>query len=580
MKNPACQLPRELYTRIARLYGEERTPRLLERLELVVRRYAPHEFTMPTSCQGPLWDQRDVLLITYGDMVKKTGEAPLVTLKRFLDQHIRGAINTVHLLPIYPSSSDEGFSVIDYRAIDPDLGGWLDVDAYRQDYQLMLDLVLNHCSRHSKWFQDFVNGIAPGRDFFIVASPKDDLSAVVRPRTHPLLSRTRTRHGDRCVWTTFSEDQVDLDFSNPDVLFEFLDILLFYASHGARIIRLDAVAFLWKRIGTSCLHLEETHEVVKLMRNVVDLAAPGVLLLSETNVPHAENISYFGDGDEAHLVYQFSLPPLLLHSLYRGNARHLREWAAALEPPPPGCTFLNFTASHDGIGVRPLEGIIPDDELRSLISEVEQRGGQVSKRTGADGSDQPYELNITYFDALSDLGRVAGKSPGARHIARFLCSQTVPLALRGIPSIYFHSLTATPNDLDGVRASGAARSINRHRWQEEELDAWLRDAASPGHIVLGEILRRLRIRIAQPAFHPDGAQRVLGLPDALFGVERSAPDGGQKIIAVANVSDRRQLFQIGVGGVLSDLISGWRGRGKVELAAYQVVWLTEDGGDA
>jgi sucrose phosphorylase len=572
MKTLSCNLMHRIHERLSRLYGEERAPRLLERLNLVARRYAENSFALPASCPQTSWDQSDVLMITYGDMVRKEGEAPLVTLKRFADEYLKGAINIIHLLPIYPYSSDEGFSVIDYRKVNPDLGDWEDVDAFSQDYSLMLDLVLNHCSRHSQWFQDFVNGIAPARDFFVTASPEDDLSAVVRPRTHPLLTRTQTRHGERYLWTTFSEDQIDLDFSNPDVLFEFLDILLFYASHGARIVRLDAVAFLWKRIGTSCLHLPETHEVVKLMRDVLELVAPNVLLLTETNVPHEENISYFGQGDEAHLVYQFSLPPLLLHALHTGNTRYLHDWAANMDPPPEGCTFLNFTASHDGIGVRPLEGIIPDEELAALIEAVEARGGYVSKRTGPDGSERPYELNITYFDALSD----PGKAPGKEHLDRFLCSQTVPMALRGIPSVYFHCLTATPNDHAGVERTGAPRSINRHRWDEAELMSLMKDENSTTHQVFTEYLRRLRLRIQQPAFHPDGKQWVMDLPDGLFGVERTAPDGSQTIFAVANLSSSEQEFGLMAAEdeKVMDLLSGKEMKGKETLAPYQVVWAT------
>jgi len=120
-----------------------------------------------------------------------------------------------------------------------------------------------------------------------------------------------------------------------------------------RIARLDAVAFLWKELGTNCLHLPETHELVKLFRDVCEIVAPRAIILTETNVPHAENVSYFGQGDEAHMVYQFSLPPLLLHAFITGNGQYLTHWASGLEPPPAGCTFFNFTASHDGVGVRP-----------------------------------------------------------------------------------------------------------------------------------------------------------------------------------------------------------------------------------
>ncbi len=413
--------------RLERLYGKKSGSQLLERLTLLAGRYAVEDLREPSPKGGPHWNEQDTLLITYGDMVCAPEEKPLKTLGRFLDQRLKGAISNVHILPFFPYSSDEGFSVIDYLEVDDRLGSWEDVQAIGKELGLMFDLVLNHTSRQSSWFTNFVNGIAPARDYFIIIDPETDLKAVVRPRTSPLLSPTQTAVGERCVWTTFSTDQIDLNFANPDVLFEFLDILLDYVKRGARIIRLDAIAYLWKRSGTSCLNLPETHEIVKLLRDVLAMLAPQVILLTETNLPHEQNLSYFGEGDEAHMVYQFSLPPLLLHALHTGSGQYLNEWANSLPPIPTGCTYLNFTASHDGIGVRPLEGLVPETEIERLIATVEERGGYVSKRTdGTSGSEKPYEFNITYFDALSDFGH----SITDRHIARFLCSQAIMLGLK------------------------------------------------------------------------------------------------------------------------------------------------------
>jgi sucrose phosphorylase len=373
-----------------------------------------------------------------------------------------------------------------------------------------------------------------------------------------------------------------VDFANPDVLFEYLDILLLYVHHGARLIRLDAIAYLWKRIGTPCIHLPETHEVVKLLRDILAMLAPGVLLLSETNVPHAENISYFGDGDEAHMVYQFSLPPLLLHALNSGDASYLSEWAANLAPPPAGCTFFNFTASHDGIGIRPLEGLLPQAELEALVASMEQRGGLVSRRSNPDGSATPYELNITYYDAVG--------VPGDRDasVRRFLCSQTIAMSLQGIPGIYFNSLLGADNDLGGVGQTGRARTINRHKWTLAELDAMLaEDSGHQAARVLPEYLRRLHLRRAEPAFHPEAAQQVLKLPKGLFGVRRDALEGGRRVWMVANLSNRKTSFAMSRlernwrRGRWSELISGWDlsragPASRVELAPHQVAWLVRE----
>ncbi|MEA3412969.1 MAG: sugar phosphorylase [Pseudomonadota bacterium] len=571
----------QLRTRFERLYGEERTPLLLERLGVLAGRFGldvawRHE-RRPTR-----WDQGDSVLITYGDMVRAEGEKPLRTLNRFATRYLKGVVRGIHILPFFPWSSDDGFSVIDYRKVDEALGGWEDVEAIGENFDLMFDLVLNHVSSQSAWFRHFQTGIAPERHYFFSMDPDVDLSAVVRPRTSPLLTRTQTPCGERFIWTTFSADQVDLDFSNPDVLFEFLDILLMYAKRGARIIRLDAIAYLWKEVGTPCINLEQTHEVVKLLRDVLEALSPRTLLLTETNLPHAQNVSYFGDGDEAHMVYQFSLPPLLLHALQTGNSRYLTAWARDLGDPPPGCTFLNFTASHDGVGVRPLEGIVPDEELFSLVERVKKLGGRVSSRTGDGGQARPYELNITWFDALGD----PALDDEPAHIARFLCSQAIALALRGIPAIYFHSLTAGRNDYFGVRQTGHPRAINRGRWSEAQLNDLLSDQTSVTSRVYHEYSRLLALRAQHPAFHPDGPQRVLELEEGLFGVERVAPDGSDRVVSVHNITkavqeiDTSRLFgdrsEASPGSPWKDIVADEvidGEAGVVEMAPWQTRWI-------
>ena len=380
IKNLDIHVLEKMRIRFNRLYGPQEEGHLMERLVGLIGRYG---IGLERHCCSELWSEQSAVLITYGDSIRNDGEAPLSVLKRFADRYLAGAINTIHILPFFPYSSDDGFSVIDYRAVDSALGDWKDVQQIRSEFNLMFDLVLNHCSRKGRWFADYVADIAPYRNFFIEADPEVDHSNVTRPRALPLLTPVHTRHGDTHLWTTFSDDQMDLNFANPDVLFEFFDILLHYVAHGAGIIRLDAIAYLWKQIGTRCIHLEQTHEVVKLFRDLLDMVAPDVILLTETNVPHEENISYFGAGDEAHMVYQFSLPPLLLYGLINGNASYLTNWAASLDELPDHCTYFNFTASHDGIGVRPLQGIIPDDELQKLAGHVRSLGGMFQPKPTA-----------------------------------------------------------------------------------------------------------------------------------------------------------------------------------------------------
>ena len=358
--------------RLARVYGIEEADILLDRLYRMVGRYG---VGAQPSQNGTNLTARDVVLITYADMVKSgcDKQSTLSSLKDFCTARLKGAVSAIHILPFYPWTSDDGFSVVDYREVCADYGTWEDVCKLGDEFELMFDLVLNHCSSKSPWFKEYVSGVEPGLNYIMEGDPETDLSMVVRPRSSPLLTPYQTRKGKRHVWTTFSADQVDLDWTSPDLLFEFLDIILYYVSIGCKILRLDAVAFLWKKIGTNCLHLPETHQIIKLIRNFLAVAAPDVVILTETNVPHKENISYFGKGDEAHAVYQFSLPPLLLHGLLRGSSEYLTKWAANLAPPPKGCHFLNFTASHDGVGVRPLEGILSQNEIVALADEIRKK---------------------------------------------------------------------------------------------------------------------------------------------------------------------------------------------------------------
>lgn len=492
------------------------------------------------SVDAPMWSEKDQWVICYGDSIVDEGTPPLAVLDTFLQRYLGDTVSGVHVLPFFPWSSDDGFSVIHYREVNSELGAWSDVQTLASHYDLMADLVLNHVSRESLWFVDYLTGSLPGRDYFIEVEPDTDVSQVTRPRSSPLLVPISTRRGTRHVWATFSEDQIDLNFENPDVLLEFVGILLFYLQQGVRIIRLDAVAFLWKRLGTPCIHLPETHTVVRLLRAIVDEVAPGTLLITETNVPHAENISYFGlerltqgTPDEAHMVYQFALPPLLLHTLTRGEATTLQTWLNSLPVLPPQCTYLNFTASHDGIGVRPLEGLLPDHERDALLELMHRFGGFVSMRSNPDGSDTPYEINITWFEAM----RGTRRGPDPWQIARFLCSQAIMLSLQGIPALYIHTLTGTLNDVEGVERSGRLRSINRRRWQLDELALLLESPATPTHDVFHALHRLLTQRRQEPCFHPNAPQRVIDTPPELLALERGPLPNGRRLLALYNVTD-------------------------------------------
>lgn len=566
-------------TSLGRLYGEAEVPMLMRRFYMMLGRYGIGVAAAGAAPRAGsrLWDEDTVVLITYADSIREPARPPLNTLEKFLGERLRDRISSVHLLPFFPWSSDDGFSVIDFREVDESNGTWSDVEVLGREYGLMFDLVLNHCSRSSAWFRDFVTGIAPARYYFHCIDPKTDLSDVVRPRPWPLLTPVPTRDGDEWLWTTFSDDQIDLDWSNPDVLFEFLDILFLYISKGCRLLRLDAVAFLWKRIGTSCIHLPETHEVVKLLRSVVDAIAPGTVIITETNVPHAENISYFGDQDEAHMVYNFTLPPLLLHALLRGDSSRLTEWAAALPDLPPNQAFFNFTASHDGIGLRPVQDILPDEEINWLVKHVQERGGRISMRALPDGSQTPYEMNVTYVDALGDEDVKTA-------VDRFLCSQAVALSLRGVPAIYIHSLLGTPNDLDGVEQTGQNRRINRHKWDLAELETELEGGDPRMQKIFEKYSRWLKRRRGNPAFHPAAIQKVLDLGPELFAFTRLDPHGTQEILCLFNVTHQQQSLpmkdlhpRLAQPGSCRDILNGTTftcgANRRLRISPYRALWL-------
>ncbi|MCH8525362.1 MAG: sugar phosphorylase [Balneolales bacterium] len=571
-----------IYSRFEFLYGE-RAASCMKRFEMMVGRYGIASSYMSATPQlskngngSAGWSEKDSLLITYADSILQEGEYPLDSLRSFMMQRVGKAISGVHILPFFPYTSDDGFSVQNYREVREDLGGWMHIDRLAQEYRVMGDVVINHVSSKSSWFADFKKGVAPARDYFLVTEPSDELRKVTRPRNLPLLTPVKTPEGQKHVWTTFSPDQVDLDFSNPDVLFEFLDIILLYVSHGVTVLRLDAIAYLWKRIGTNCIHLPETHEVTKLIRNVLDLLAPHVTIITETNVPHQENISYFGMGDEAHMVYQFSLPPLLLHALLREDATWLTQWASGLEPAPDGCSFFNFTASHDGVGVRPLEGLVPDDEFNYLVDAVQKRNGRVSYKKNSDGSESPYELNITYYDALSAEG---GTDDGFQ-TQRFLCSQSIMLAFQGVPGIYIHALTGSKNDLKGLTEKGYNRAINRMQWNRKDLEHAIDDERTSTGQVFDRYLHLLKVRSSQPAFHPVASQVVLDFGPSVFTLIRSSDESA--ILCMHNVTANEVELDLNEkldGSMLKDgyrdLIRGdVRGKGgRVQLDPFEVLWL-------
>lgn len=566
-----------VHAHLTALYGKPLGDRTFERLRLILNGYRS-----PPQADGSLLSERDSILITYADQLREPERFPLETLTDFAEKQLAGLVNSIHILPFYPYSSDDGFSVSDYRAVKPEFGTWDHVTRLGRSFRLMFDAVINHASAEHAWFQAFLRDDPRYRDYFVVVKGSPDLSRVVRPRALPLLTEFETPSGTKKVWTTFSADQVDLNFRNPDVLLEIIDTLLFYVGRGAQLIRLDAIAYLWKEIGTSCIHLPQTHRVIQLFRAVLDVAAPHVILVTETNVPHVDNISYFGSGtDEAQMVYNFALPPLVLHTLHTGDSRALSTWAAELSLPSTRTTFFNFLASHDGIGINPARGILPEEAIERLIQRVVAHGGLVSYKHDPGGAQIPYEMNINYFDALSNP---QFEEPLSVQVDRFMIAQAIMLALVGVPGIYFHSLFGSRSWREGVSLTGMNRTINRQKFDLADVERELNQETSLRRQVFQRYAQLLHARSSSSAFHPHGSQEILDQGPAVFALLRFSPDGSERVLCLHNISDQpqrlkietKEIFGLFAGGLI-DLITGQRiddlSKDTFLVQAYQTLWL-------
>ncbi|CAK1994980.1 Glucosylglycerate phosphorylase [Vibrio crassostreae] len=556
-----------IFNKVADLYGKEHAYSMTKEILALIEKWKPS-----APQYAPWVDEHTSYLITYGDSFARNDEKTLSSMEIFADKYLKGSISNIHILPMFPYTSDDGFSVVDYRKVDEKLGDWEHLNALSENFDLMYDCVINHISKSSDWFQSYLAGDAQYQDYFVESDPSLDYSSVTRPRALPLLTPFSKASGETShVWTTFSEDQIDINFRSPKVLLESIDILLMYAVNGGRSIRLDAIGFIWKVLNTTCIHLPEAHQIIQLWRIIFDEAVPGALLITETNVPHKENISYFGQGNEAHMVYQFPLPPLTLHAFMSQNSSVLTEWAKGLTEEAMASlqqgnktTYFNFLASHDGVGVRPTEGILTNEDRLLMCEQVERKGGRVNYKNNSDGSQSPYELNINYLSALTEASD--SDDDKAR---KFLAAQSILLSFIGVPAIYYHSLVGSENDINGMVESGINRRINREKFDLDELEAELAEAGSLRQQVYSQMVELVRLRKTQPAFSPLAGQKVLSLGDKVFALQRG--EGDESIRFVLNLSEAPQEICLDAGGY--DLISREQLTSVFTLKPYQFVWL-------
>ncbi|EFO7245619.1 sugar phosphorylase [Listeria monocytogenes] len=552
------ELVNQIEVKLRKIYQAAYQPAYLEKMLACAENYSNN-----TRGSIDTISEKNVYLIAYGDSIFEKNKHPLQTLNEFLQEYAQDVITDVHLLPIFPSTSDDGFSVTDYKQIDKQLGDWDDVQKMSENFRVMLDFVANHMSKSSDWFKRFSDNEAPYNQFFIEKDSQFDYKNVTRPRTSPLFHKYEN---GKELWTTFSEDQLDLNVRNIDCLVALTDVLLFYASKQATSIRLDAIGFLWKTSGTTCMHLPETHEIISLWRLLIDELYPNLQIITETNVPHEENISYFGDGEnEANMVYQFPLPPLVLHTFTCHDTTKLSKWAKSISQVSSTATYFNFLASHDGIGMRPATGILSDEEINSLVQKAVQNGGQVSYKDNADGTQSVYELNINYGEALQNPGEDTTEELVTKKI---IAAHSILLTLQGVPAIYYHSLLGSKNDLVGYEESGINRRINREKLEKNQLVHEL-ETDTYRQTIFTSLKKLVQIRRNHTAFSPFATQEILDLGPDVFAIKRESEE--ECIYGIINVTSHNIRKTLAFSG--TNLLTNQPVASELDLTAYEVVWI-------
>ena len=582
-----------MFSRLKFLYGEEQAEVYMPELERVLKvHYAhkPQELIDREKDFNPeeRFSEKDMVMITYGDLLRGDRHSPLASLAYYLQGELKEVINTIHILPFFPYSSDRGFSVTDFKSVDPGLGTWQDILEIGKEFKLLFDGVLNHASAESEGFQEFLNGHPRFKDV-VISYPSPDaltpgqLRLVRRPRTSDLLTKFDSINGPVYVWTTFSPDQIDLNYRNPRVLIAVIGILLLYIKNGADVIRLDAITYIWRELGTECASLVQAHEIIKLFRDVLNVVAPEVALLTETNVPHEENVSYFGNGDdEAQMVYNFALPPLVLHTFYTEDVTALSNWAASLVYPSKTATFFNILDTHDGVGLPGVKNILSNEEIDAMVRRAtEEHNAFVSYKTGQDGNDEPYEINTTWFGALNR--RDSGEEL-AFQVKRFVASRSIALVLRGVPAIYFHGMIGTGNDPEVVKKTGHNRDINRTVIDEKDLDEARENPGSKLSLIRQQLKPFGYFRAREKAFHPNGDQQVLTISPSVFSVLRISPEGNERILTLTNVTVKMCDLEIKTSQLGNEYNKWYDFINKKEYAVenqkitltlqpYDVIWL-------
>ena len=519
--------------------------------------------------------EKTTMVICYGDSIYSKNKKHLKTFQAFFNKKLNKFIDTIHFLPFYPSSSDSGFAVKDHYKIDSKFGNWLNIKNFSSKAHIMADMVINHASARGLWFKNFLKEKKPGKDYFLLVNSKFNTSKVVRPRDHKLLKEINIFKKKEYLWRTFSDDQIDLNFYNPKVLLRFIKIMLNLIKNGVTIFRLDAIAYLWKKSGTKCINLKQTHEIVKVLRIVSDSLSIKSIIVTETNLPEKENLSYFGNNDESNWIYNFTLPPLLIYSLLFENGTYLNAWSKKLPQTKKGNSYLNFIASHDGIGMRPLEGIINNQSIKKLLLRLKKNGSKFSYRKVNNNKKKVYESNITVFDAL----KVSDKDKkGLYNFQRYMAAHAIMFSFEGVPAIYFNSLFGKSNDEARYVITGNNRDVNRFKWNELNILKKIKSNSSKEYYIFETLKHLLKVRKQQKAFHPNAYRANINLGDNFFCIKRVSLDKKQTILCITNLTSKLQNAKINKKfNKFKNLINQnikIQYSNCIDLKPFQTIWLS------
>ncbi len=518
--------------------------------------------------------EKTSLIICYGDSIYSNKKNSISLFKTFFQKKLKKYFNMIHFLPFYPSSSDSGFSVKDHYQIDNKLGNWSDIKKISKSNDIMADIVINHASARGLWFRNFLKNKKPGKNYFLTIDSKFNTSKVIRPRDHKLLKKINIFNKKEYLWRTFSPDQLDLNFKNPSVLLRFIKIMINLINHGVTVFRLDAIAYLWKESGTKCINLKQTHEIIKLLRTICNSLNVETIIVTETNLPEKENLSYFGKNDEADWIYNFSLPPLLIHAFLFENSSYLNQWSRKLPNTKNGNSYLNFISSHDGIGIRPTEGIFNQKILNNFLKRLKKNGSKFSYRKVQNKSKKVYEANITVFDALkkSDYD-----SKGKFFLERYVSAHSIMISFEGIPAVYFNSLFGKSNDEAKYIITGNNRDVNRYKWNIKNISKKLNNKNSKQNIFYRKISHLLSVRRKQKAFHPNASRHNINFGSKIFSFKRISINKEQTIICITNLSSKIQRAN------LDKIYHNWNNLigSKIEiknklliLKPFETIWLS------